>query len=114
MDVSSIAHMFEQLENCHKLSQLAPNSRSKILAAAIRRLLEVRSIPGKLPGRGALRGATGRVRSHRLSTRRAQPLIAPQNSNVSGVGSHGSLVACAERFHPTPGREWGSVPCAGG
>jgi hypothetical protein len=30
--------MFERFENCHKLSQLAPNSRSNTLAAAIRRL----------------------------------------------------------------------------
>ena len=39
MDSSPIAHMFERLENCHKLSQLAPNSRSNTLAAGL--LLEL-------------------------------------------------------------------------
>jgi hypothetical protein len=53
MGMPPVAHMFERFENCHKLSQLAPNSRSNTLAAAIRRLPGMRSIPGKVPGRVA-------------------------------------------------------------
>ena len=55
MDVSPIAHMFERLENCHKLSQLAPNSRSNTLAAG-RKAFAGDAID---PGQGA--GALARV-----------------------------------------------------
>jgi hypothetical protein len=43
--------MFERLENCHKLSQLAPNSRSNTLAAGRKAFAGDAMIPGKVPGR---------------------------------------------------------------
>jgi hypothetical protein len=55
MDVSPIAHMFERLENCHKLSQLAPNSRSNTLAAGRKAFAGDASDPG--PGAGSRRAS---------------------------------------------------------
>ena len=62
MDSSPLAHMFERLENCHKLSQLAPNSRSNTLAAGLKAFAGDAIDPGQGAGsRGArLGGATGR------------------------------------------------------
>ena len=79
MDVSPIADMFERLENCHKLSQLASNSRSNTLAVAIRRLPGMRSIPGKVPGRVARVCVVRPGRSERIDCR-------PDDLNV--------LIAC--------------------
>ena len=102
MDVSPIAHMFERLENCHKLSQLAPNSRSNTLAAGRKAFAGMRSDPGKEPGR-VVRVCAVRPGCQIASI--VDPTISAvdrlQNSNVSGVGSHGSRVALAEPFHPT-------------
>ena len=87
MELSLVAHMFERCENCHKLSQLASNSRSNTLAAAIRRLQGMRSIPGKVPG--VWRASARCDRGGRIASI-VDPTISAvdglQNSNVSGVG----------------------------